>query len=137
MPPTLSLALADHRKRMEQILGVRSDNDLVFTWEDGRPMRPATVSHAFTRIVRRGGLEGFRLHDLRHSHASLMLKEGVHPQVVSERLGHASISITLDTYSHVLPGIQRAAAEAFDKSLADTLPEAQRTTTEDVPLTNG
>jgi len=54
------------------------------------------------------------MHDLRHTHATLMLKAGVHPKVVSERLGHANIAITLDTYSHVLPGQQEAAAEKFD-----------------------
>ena len=59
----------------------------------------------------------FRLHDLRHTHATLMLKQGVHPKVVQERLGHSTISITLDTYSHVTPGLQRAAAMAFDREL--------------------
>ena len=60
-----------------------------------------------------------RLHDLRHTHATLMLKAGIHPKIVSERLGHASISITLDTYSHVLPGLQKAAAEKFDRLFED------------------
>ena len=55
-----------------------------------------------------------RFHDLRHAHATLMLTQGVHPKVVSERLGHASIGITLDTYSHVLPSLQQEAAAAFD-----------------------
>jgi len=56
---------------------------------------------------------------LRHTHATLMLKAGVHPKIVSERLGHASIAITLDTYSHVLPGLQEAAAEKFDRLLEE------------------
>ena len=60
----------------------------------------------------------FRLHDTRYSHASLMLKQGVHPKVVQERLGQANIGITPDLYSHVLPGLQEAAAERFDKMLA-------------------
>ena len=55
-----------------------------------------------------------RLHDARHSHASLMLKAGIHPKVVQERLSHATISTTLDTYSHVIPGLQAAAAQRFD-----------------------
>ena len=59
-----------------------------------------------------------RLHDARHIHASLLLKQGVHPKVVQERLGHSSISITLDTYSHVTPGLQKAAAERFDEILS-------------------
>ncbi len=60
-----------------------------------------------------------RIHDLRHAHATLMLGQGVHPKIVSERLGHASVNITLDTYSHVLPGLQVAAAEALDAVLAE------------------
>ena len=73
------------------------------------------VTQAFHRIAGKAGLKNIRLHDLRHTHATLMLKAGVHPKVVSERLGHANIGITLDTYSHVLPGIQEAAAERFDR----------------------
>jgi len=61
------------------------------------------ASHNWIKLVRRTGLKGIRLHDARHTHASLMLKQGVHPKVVQERLGHASIQITLDTYSHVVP----------------------------------
>ncbi len=63
------------------------------------------------------GLKVIRLHDARHTHASLMLKQGVHPKIVQERLGHASIQMTLDTYSHVAPGLQQAAAEGFDRLL--------------------
>ena len=61
------------------------------------------------------------LHDARHSHASLMLVLGAHPKVASERLGHNSVSLTLDGYSHVLPGIQKAAALAFDEGLINTI----------------
>ena len=67
-------------------------------------------------LVRRTGLKGIRLHDARHSHASLMLKQGIHPKVVQERVGHSSIQITLDTYSHVAPGLQQAAAKRFDEA---------------------
>lgn len=59
-----------------------------------------------------------RLHDARHTHASLILKQGVHPKIVQERLGHATIAITLDTYSHVSPGLQEAAAAGFDRVLS-------------------
>ena len=72
------------------------------------------ASHNWIKLVRRIGLAGIRLHDARHSHASLMLKQGVHPKIVQERLGHSSIQITLDTYSHVSPGLQQSAAETFD-----------------------
>jgi integrase len=68
-----------------------------------------------TTLAARAGLKVIRLHDARHTHASLMLNQGVHPKIVQERLGHASIQITLDTYSHAAPGLQEAAAESFDK----------------------
>ena len=62
----------------------------------------------------RTGIEPIRLHDARHSHASIILKQGTHPKIVQERLGHSSIQITLDTYSHVAPGLQQSAASKFD-----------------------
>lgn len=65
----------------------------------------------------KAGVKAIRLHDARHTHASLMLKQGIHPKVVQERLGHSTISITLDTYSHVAPGLQEAAAKRFDDLL--------------------
>lgn len=94
------------------------DDDLVFSQLDGKPLLPDTVTHAWIKLVRQIGLEGIRLHDARHSHASLMLKQGTHPKIVQERLGHASIQITLDTYSHVAPGLQEAAAERFDEMVS-------------------
>jgi len=72
-------------------------------------------THAWIKLVRRTGLKEIRLHDARHTHASLMLKHGTHPKIVQERLGHSGIAITLDTYSHVAPGIQQAAALQFDE----------------------
>jgi len=90
-------------------------DDFVFIRPDGSPINPNAITLAFRRIIKRAGLRRIRLHDLRHTHATLMLKAGVHPKVVSERLGHANIGITLDIYSHVLPGLQEAAAEKFDK----------------------
>jgi integrase len=66
---------------------------------------------AFQRLLAEAGLPRLRLHDLRHTMATLMLAQGEHPKIVSERLGHATVGITLDTYSHVLPGLQAAAAD--------------------------
>ena len=63
------------------------------------------------------GLKGIRLHDLRHAHASILLKQGVHPKIVQERLGHSSISTTFDIYSHLLPGMDEAAARRFEEGL--------------------
>ena len=101
-------------------------------------MRPNSVTHAFKRIARRAGLPYVSLHDSRQTHASLLLKQGVHPKIVQERLGHSSIGITLDLYSHVASGLQEAAAKAFDDALADAIPEAAGDSTrERVPLTNG
>ena len=138
MPPSLAIELREHHECMEQLRGPLNNNDLVFTWEDGRPMLPDSITHAFKRIARRLGLDGIRLHDLRHSHATLMLEQGIHPKVVSERLGHANINITLDIYSHVMPGIQQAAAETFDKALSQALPgNGAVDKTPEPALTNG
>lgn len=82
----------------------------VFTWEDGRPLHPDYVSKSFQDAVASLGLQRIRLHDLRHTWASLALRAGVSPKVVSERLGHASVGFTLDVYSHVMPGMQEDAA---------------------------
>jgi integrase len=116
-PSTVSV-LREHREKQTQecvFLGVPlNDDDLVFSQLDGKPLLPDTITHVWRRLVRRIGLEDIRFHDLRHTHASLMLKAGVHPKVVQERLGHASIEITLDVYSHLVPGLQEAAAQRFD-----------------------
>jgi integrase len=87
-----------------------TDSGLVITTEDGRPMHPETLAGLFVRQARRVGLPPIRLHDLRHSVASILLAQGVHPKVVSEQLGHATIALTLDTYSHVIPSLQEEAA---------------------------
>jgi integrase len=86
--------------------------DFVFSTKPGVPMHPELLSYFFNRAVRIAGLRRIRLHDLRHTHATHALQAGIHPKIVSERLGHSSVSITLDTYSHVLPSMQRDAAEA-------------------------
>ncbi len=118
LPPSASLTLGEHREnqqRTQLALGrIVNESDLVFPQLDGSPLLPDTVSQAWRRLTERCGLKGIRLHDARHSHASLLLKQGIHPKVVQERLGHASIQMTLDTYSHVAPGLQEAAATRFD-----------------------
>ncbi len=94
-----------------------SEENMVFSHYDGSLLLPNTVTHAWIKLTRKCGLAGVRLHDSRHTHASLLLKQGVHPKIVQERLGHGSIQITLDTYSHVAPGLQQAAANKFDDIL--------------------
>jgi integrase len=107
--------LKDHRKRQAEerlLIGAGwKDHGLVFCRIDGGLLHPADVSKMFARRIRRLGLRPIRLHDLRHGWATLALAAGQHPKVVSERLGHANISITLDTYSHVTKGLHRQAAE--------------------------
>jgi len=121
LPPSLAVLLREHRKDQAalrvQLGKPLTDNDFVFEDGEGKPLDPNAVTRTFIKLIRRAGLPRMRLHDLRHTHATLMLKAGVHPKVVSERLGHAGVSITLDIYSHVLPGMQEAAAERFDKLL--------------------
>jgi integrase len=86
----------------------------VFADADGEPIHPHAVSQAFQRVTRRAGVPIIRLHDLRHTHATLLLKEHVTPKVVTERLGHARVAFTLETYQHVLPGMQADAARTFE-----------------------
>lgn len=120
--PSLAVeALIRHKgEQAEQrlILGPRYQyQGLVICEEDGQPLNPRNFSKAFAVFVDRRGLKDVRFHDLRHSHATQLLRQNIHPKVVSERLGHATIGITLDTYSHVLPGMQEEAARKLDGAL--------------------
>ena len=117
--PYLLRQRADQARRRQKLGGDGwSDHDLVVDDGDGTPFNPGTLSAGWARFLRKAGLPWVRFHDLRHAHATLMLLQGVHPKVVSERLGHASVGITLDTYSHVLPVMQEEAARAFDDLFA-------------------
>lgn len=89
----------------------------VFARPDGRPLTMSIVGKAWARLNARAGVRPVRFHDLRHTAATLMLSRGVHPKIVSEMLGHATIAITLDTYSHVIPTMQREAARVMDELL--------------------
>ena len=97
------------------------DQGLVFARDDGSPWPPDTFSTAFAALIRRSGLPHVRFHDLRHSHASQLLRQGVHPKVVSERLGHSTVKTTLDIYSHVVPGMQLDAAMGIDRALRQAI----------------
>ena len=90
--------------------GDSTEPDLVFCRPDGNGRDPDVVCHQFADLVHLAGLPKIRLHDLRHTHATLALQAGVHPKVVQERLGHASVKVTLDTYSHVMPPMHQEAA---------------------------
>ncbi|WP_206093763.1 site-specific integrase [Paludifilum halophilum] len=91
--------------------------DLVFAKNDGSPIDVDYFSKAFGLLIKRINLPHIRFHDLRHTHATLLLQQGEHPKVVSERLGHSTIAITMDTYSHVMPNMQKEAAQKLDDFL--------------------
>lgn len=95
------------------------DNGLVFTNLDGSIIDPSSATHRFADLARDAGFPGLRFHDLRHTHATMLLRKNVHPKVVQERLGHSQISVTLDTYSHVLPGMQEEALAKLGDILWD------------------
>jgi len=112
LSPSTVAVLNEHREaqikqRQELELPALSDSDLVFSHYDGLPLLPDSITHAWMKLARKCGLKDIHVHSARHSHASLLLKQGVHPKIVQERLGHAGIGITLDLYSHVVPGLQQ------------------------------
>ncbi|AZO63025.1 MULTISPECIES: tyrosine-type recombinase/integrase [unclassified Mesorhizobium] len=113
--------LKAHRARQaEELLrlGIRPDADsFVVAQVDGSPIQPRSLTHEWVRVLGNTALPRIRFHDLRHTHATQMLSSGVHPKVASERLGHSTIGITLDLYSHVMPGMQADAAEQVDAAL--------------------
>ena len=93
-----------------------TEDSPVFIRTTGEPLLPSTVTFGFKKIVRKLGLDQ-RFHDLRHTHATVMLLQGVHPKVVQERLGHSKMSTTMDLYSHVMPSMQKDAVQRFDIAL--------------------
>jgi integrase len=111
----VAILRAHRRHQLEERLAWGAawiDSGYVFTRENGEPLHPETIATSFPSLVAGAGVSKIRLHDLRHTSASLALAAGIHPKIVCERLGHSSIAITLDLYSHVAPGLQ---AEAADK----------------------
>ena len=121
LSPIAVLALRRHREQLEahaaSLDTVITDETPVFCRPDLAPMLPDSVSHQFARVTRKGNLGRLGLHTLRHTHASHLLKQGIHAKVVQERLGHSSIQVTLDLYSHVAPGMQEAATLRFEAGL--------------------
>ena len=111
-------------KQAEELLrlGVRlTDDTFVCAREDGSPTQPNSIGHAWDRFIAATDLPRIRFHDLRHSHATAMLAAGVHPKVASERLGHSRVALTLDTYSHVIPGMQEDAVAKIDAAFEAAL----------------
>jgi len=102
-----------------RLLGLWEDHDLVFATAFGRPLDGNNLrTRSFARLLERAGLPPMRFHALRHSAATLLMAEGVPVKVASELLGHADITTTLRIYSHVLPSMQDAAADAMDRLFA-------------------
>jgi len=129
LSPSLALFLRQYRteRQAERLLLGRplSEDDLVFSNPNGIAIDPGTLTHNFARIARKAGLAGTRFHDLRHTFASLMLLAGIHPKIVSEMLGHSSVAFTLDVYSHVVGGLQKAAMKRLDELLLPKFEESK------------
>jgi integrase len=113
--------LKAHRLQQSQDslrLGLRlADHSYVAAPADGSPLQPTFITHEWVRIISGTALPRVRFHDLRHAHATHMLSSGIHPKIASERLGHSRVGITLDLYSHVVPGMQEDAVARMDAAL--------------------
>lgn len=121
MTAKLADYLSEYRGERESLslhLGrLLKPDDLVFSNGEGNPIDPYVLSHNFARIVKQVGLKNMRFHDLRHTFASLMLLRGAKPKVISEALGHSSVAFTMDTYSHIIEGMQSEAMALLDEVL--------------------
>lgn len=105
-------------------VGITNEERWVFTNGDGQPVHPHAVYEAFRRIVHNADIPTIRYHDLRHTHGSLLIRDGIPVKVVSERLGHANIAFTMQTYQHLLPGMQADAATATERFAKPVPPPA-------------
>ncbi|MCI0677946.1 MAG: site-specific integrase [Actinobacteria bacterium] len=122
-PTTVKMLKAwrDWQMTGQEAAGVEPDG-WVFTNSDGEPVHPHSICQTFERIAVRAGVPRIRLHDIRHTHGTLLIKAGVPVKVVSERLGHANPAFTVDTYQHVLPGMQAEAAHTFEQLIKEQRP---------------
>ncbi|WP_232700183.1 site-specific integrase [Brevibacillus daliensis] len=120
-PEQTVVELKQHKRRIAQekmmARSIYQDNDLVVCTSIGTKVLPRNLIRTYYRLLEKADVPKIRFHDIRHSHATLLLKKGVHPKIAQERLGHTNIRITLDTYSHVLPNMQSEAAKQFGDSL--------------------
>lgn len=118
LPAIVVSELRTHRLRQAQELGVRlSDETFVCAREDGMAQEPNSIGHAWDRFVASTELPRIRFHDLRHSHATIMLKSNIHPKIVSERLGHSRVAF--------IPGMQEGAAAAIDAAFGTALDKSR------------
>ena len=122
LPDVAISALQEHRQgQLRERLGAEelwgNDWDLVFTTATGDPLNPSSLTRRFRALLKQIGLPDMRFHDLRHSCASLLIAQGVHARVIMEQLGHSQISLTMNTYGHVVAEVQREAAGQMDALL--------------------
>ncbi|MDP6609892.1 MAG: site-specific integrase, partial [Vicinamibacterales bacterium] len=129
LPAITVEALRRHRAQQKaerlRLGSLYQDAGLVGAAPDGAYWPPDSLSSAFQRFRREANLPPIRFHDLRHTHATQLLRQSVHPKIVAERLGHSTITSTLDTYSHVLPGLQEEATRQLDRALRQALRDTQ------------
>lgn len=122
LPAVTIAALKKHRIRQKEerlkLMGTWPDWDLAFTTIIGTPLDASSIiSRSFHRILEKAGLPRIRFHDMRHTCATLLLAQGEHPKIVQEMMGHSTITLTMDTYSHVTPSMQKQAADRMDAIL--------------------
>ena len=120
--PEITLhALEEHRERInvekKRYSSEYNDYNLVCPIFNGNPCKFRSLTQLWKKLIKKSKVPDIQFHDLRHTHATLMLKQGIHPKIVSERLRHKRVGITLDTYSHVIPGLQEKAVEDFANNL--------------------
>ena len=124
-PDNISNVLSEHKHRQisEKIKAgsLYEDNDFVFCTELGKPIEPRNFTRKFYKLAKKAGLQDINLHALRHTYATRLLEMNEHPKVVQELLGHSSITVTLDIYSHVMPEIKKSAANKLNKLFKDCI----------------
>ncbi|WP_240417387.1 site-specific integrase [Paenibacillus periandrae] len=124
LPEETMKRLSKHKRMLEQEKmkaepGTYGDMDLVVCTQLGTPTNKSNIRRVFSSAIKRADVKKIKFHSMRHTHATLLLLQGVNPKIVSERLGHATVRLTLDTYSHLLPSMQKETAEKFGKMLFD------------------
>ncbi len=124
--------LRSHRvQQAEELLKLGiplAEDTFVVAQADGRPLQPRSITRQWLSLLSKNkALPRIRFHDLRHAHATHMLSSGVHPKIASERLGHSKVGITMDLYSHVMPGMQEDAAARVDRALEDVIKKRAKT----------
>jgi integrase len=129
--PAAVLTLKAHREKIEAdralLESPLTEDDLVFADPTtGRPMLPNTLTYAFAKIARKAGLN-VRLHDMRHTHVSILIKQGVYDKAIADRVGHSTISTTIDIYGHLFSETQRDAAIKFELGLLPTPSSSPKT----------